>query len=50
MVRKPKIDEVLFKTFSNEDALVQAIKTSQVDMITEFPLTALDTLRSYPKH
>jgi peptide/nickel transport system substrate-binding protein len=43
---KPKIDEVVFQTFSNEDALVQAIKTNQVDMITEFPLTALETLES----
>ncbi len=43
---KPNIDEVVFQTFSNEDALVQAIKTAQVDMITEFPLTALETLRS----
>jgi peptide/nickel transport system substrate-binding protein len=47
--KKPNVDEVVFQTFSNEDALVQAIKTSQVDMITEFPLTALDTLKSTPK-
>jgi peptide/nickel transport system substrate-binding protein len=45
---KPNVDEVVFQTFSNEDALVQAIKTGQVDMITEFPLTALDTLKSTP--
>jgi peptide/nickel transport system substrate-binding protein len=41
---KPLVDEVVFQTFSNEDAMVQAIKTGQVDMITEFPLTALETL------
>jgi peptide/nickel transport system substrate-binding protein len=41
----PKIDEVIFQTFESNDALVQAIKTGQVDMITEFPATAIDSLR-----
>ena len=43
---KPKIDEVIFQTFENSDALVQAIKTGQVDMITEMPNTAVETLRA----
>jgi peptide/nickel transport system substrate-binding protein len=43
---KPKVDEVVFQTFSNEDALVQALKTGQVDMITEFPQTAIATLET----
>ncbi len=42
----PKVDEVVLQTFSNEDALVQAIKTDQVDMITEMPLTAVESLKS----
>ena len=41
----PKIDEVIFQTFESNDALVQALKTGQVDMITEFPATAIDSLR-----
>lgn len=41
----PKVDEVIFQTFENNDALVQALKTGQVDMITEMPATAVDTLR-----
>lgn len=41
----PKIDELVFQTFENQDALVQAIKTGQVDMITEMPNTAVATLR-----
>jgi len=41
----PKVDEVIFQTFESNDALVQAIKTGQVDMITEFPATAVDSLR-----
>jgi peptide/nickel transport system substrate-binding protein len=43
-----KIDELIFQTFENQDALVQAIKTSQVDMITEMPNTAVETLRAEP--
>lgn len=42
----PKVDEVVFQTFSNQDALVQAIKTGQVDMITEMPNTAVASLRN----
>ncbi|MFZ5819945.1 MAG: ABC transporter substrate-binding protein [Chloroflexota bacterium] len=41
----PKVDEVIFQTFESNDALVQAIKTGQVDMITEFPATSIETLR-----
>jgi peptide/nickel transport system substrate-binding protein len=44
----PRIDEVVFQTFANQDALVQAIKTGQVDMITEMPNTAVATLRDDP--
>lgn len=42
----PKIDEVIFQTFENQDALVQAIKTGQVDMITEMPNTAAESLKA----
>jgi peptide/nickel transport system substrate-binding protein len=44
----PKVDEVILQTFENQDALVQAIKTGQVDMITEMPNTAVATLREDP--
>jgi peptide/nickel transport system substrate-binding protein len=44
----PKVDEVIFQTFESQDALVQAIKTGQVDMITEFPNTAVATLQEDP--
>lgn len=40
----PKINGVVFRTFSSQDALVQAIRTGQVDMITEMPNTAAATL------
>jgi peptide/nickel transport system substrate-binding protein len=42
----PKVDEAIFQTFGNEDALVQAIQTGQVDMITEMPSTAVPVLRN----
>jgi peptide/nickel transport system substrate-binding protein len=41
-----KVDAVVFQTFENQDALVQAIKTGQVDMITEMPNTAIASLRN----
>lgn len=44
----PKVDEVIFQTFETPDALVQAIKTGQVDMITEMPATAVATLKEDP--
>jgi peptide/nickel transport system substrate-binding protein len=42
----PNIDEVIFQTFDNQDALVQALRTGQVDMITEMPSTAVVGLRN----
>lgn len=42
----PKVDEVIFQTFENQDALVQAIKTGQVDMVTEMPNTAAESLKA----
>ncbi|MFO1350964.1 MAG: ABC transporter substrate-binding protein [Gammaproteobacteria bacterium] len=40
----PKIGEAIFQTFANPDALVQALRTGQVDMITELPNTAVASL------
>jgi peptide/nickel transport system substrate-binding protein len=42
----PKVDEIVFQTFGNPDALVQAVVTGQVDMIRELPKTAVPTLRN----
>jgi len=41
----PKVDEIIFQTFESQDVLVQAIKSGQVDMITEMPATAVGTLK-----
>jgi len=42
----PKVDEVIFQTFENQDALVQALKTGQLDLITEMPNTAAESLQN----
>lgn len=42
----PKIDEVIFQTFESDDVLVQSLTTGQVDMITEMPATAVETLQA----
>ena len=44
----PKVTEVIFQTYESQDVLVQAIKSGQVDMITEMPATAVETLKSDP--
>lgn len=41
----PKIDEVVFQTFASDDVLVQSLRSGQVDMITEMPATAVETLK-----
>lgn len=43
--RPPVIDGVIFRTFANQDALVQALRAGEVDMITELPSTVVPSLR-----
>ncbi len=45
---KPSIDQVIFQTFQNDDALVQAIKTGQVDLLSEIQPTTVKTLQGTP--
>jgi peptide/nickel transport system substrate-binding protein len=42
----PKIDEVIFKVYKNADSLVQALKTGEVDLITDPPTTLIRALQS----
>jgi peptide/nickel transport system substrate-binding protein len=44
----PIIDEVVFQTYSNQDAMVQALRSGELDMITEMPNTVFATLRDDP--
>ena len=43
---RAKVDEVIFQVFSSSDVMVQAIKTGQVDMITELPNTSVGALKT----
>jgi len=47
-LQPPKVDEVIFQTFESQDVLVQALKSGQVDMITEMPATAVESLKGDP--
>lgn len=42
----PKVDGLVFQKFDNQDSLVQALRTGQVDMITEMPAPAAPGLRN----
>ena len=44
----PVVDEVIFQKYDNEDALVQALRAGELDMITEMPHTVVATLRGDP--
>jgi peptide/nickel transport system substrate-binding protein len=43
---RPNVDEVIFQSFSNPDARVQALINGDIDMIYEFPATAVPALQS----
>lgn len=42
---RPSVDEVVFQTFTNADARVQALINGDLDAITEFPATAIPNLQ-----
>lgn len=42
----PFVDEVIFQTYDNPDARVAALTNGDVDMITEFPATAITALEN----
>jgi peptide/nickel transport system substrate-binding protein len=44
----PNVDGIIFQTYTNADARVQALLNGDVDMITEFPATAIATLQNAP--
>lgn len=43
--RPPAIDGVTFTKYANQDAVVQALRAGEVDMITELPATVVPSLR-----
>jgi peptide/nickel transport system substrate-binding protein len=43
----PAIDQIIFQKFDNADAMIQAIKVGEIDVINEVPATAFETLKTY---
>ena len=43
---KPQVDGFGLRMFSNDDAMVQALKAKEIDAIEDVPATAIKTLRS----
>lgn len=43
---RAKVDEVIFQVFQSPDVMIQALKTGQVDMITELPNTGVAALKN----
>jgi peptide/nickel transport system substrate-binding protein len=43
----PKIDSIIFQTFDNTDAMIQALKVGDIDLINEMPASAFDTVKGF---
>jgi len=48
-VSPPRVDEVVFVTYGTLDALVQALRAGEVDVVRGVPATAVAALRSSPE-
>jgi peptide/nickel transport system substrate-binding protein len=44
----PSLDQIIFQKFDNADALIQALKVGDIDLVSEVPATAFETLKSFP--
>jgi len=43
----PKIDQIIFQKFDNADAMVQALKVGDIDVIASVPATAFETVKGF---
>ena len=43
----PKIDQVIFQKFDNADAMIQALKVGDIDLVNEVPATAFETVKGF---
>ncbi|HEY6073010.1 MAG TPA: ABC transporter substrate-binding protein, partial [Anaerolineales bacterium] len=41
----PKIGQIIFQTFDNTDAMIQALKVGDIDIINEVPATSFETVK-----
>ncbi len=44
----PSIDQIIFQKFDNADAMVQALKVGDIDVMYEVPATAFETVKGFP--
>jgi peptide/nickel transport system substrate-binding protein len=44
---RAKIDQIIFQTFDNSDAMIQAIKVGDIDMIVDVPQSAFASLKDF---
>jgi peptide/nickel transport system substrate-binding protein len=44
----PKIDQIIWQTFDNGDAMVQALKVGDIDMINAVPNSAFAKVKTFP--
>jgi peptide/nickel transport system substrate-binding protein len=43
----PAIDQMIFQKFDNADAMIQALKVGDIDVISEVPATAFETVKGF---
>ncbi len=43
----PKIAQVVFQTFDNADAMIQALKVGDIDLVNELPASAFETVKGF---
>lgn len=43
----PKIDQIIFQTFDNSDAMIQALKVGEIDLVNEVPASAFVTVEGF---
>ncbi|MEN6392465.1 MAG: ABC transporter substrate-binding protein [Anaerolineaceae bacterium] len=43
----PKIDQIIFQTFDNADAMIQALKVGDIDLVNELPASAYATVEGF---
>lgn len=44
---RPKIDQVIYRTFDNADAMVQALRVGDIDLAADMPNTAFETVKGF---
>lgn len=44
----PNFDQLIFQKFDNADALIQALKVGDIDVVNEVPATAFESLKGVP--